>query len=53
MSPDDIARCLEVLRDADLLDREEGDLEEHGTTEDLWVTTDNPSTGTDGGQADE
>lgn len=36
MSSDEVFMCLQGLEDAGFVDRVSGDIEEHGTTRDVW-----------------
>lgn len=40
MAPDDIFSCLDAMERAGLVESIPGDIEEHGTTRDLWVVCD-------------
>lgn len=52
ISPDDIFSCLDALRTANLVEKIQGDLDEHGTTAELWATTDTDASRTEMGGND-
>lgn len=39
MSSDEVFESLQALEDAGFVEREDGDIEEHGTTREVWYAT--------------